>query len=127
MTMPMPPSFDSLLIVVPAYNEEAAVGGVVRAIHAAMPGTPVLVIDDCSTDATQAAAREAGAHLFSQTDCNVYANGPFVALHASQDGSVELDTGKPGEIRDALSDQVVGRGPILSLPLLRGETRVLKY
>jgi beta-galactosidase len=73
------------------------------------------------------AAREAGVHLFSQTDCNVYANGSFLALHASRDGNVELDTGKPGEIRDALSDQVVGHGPILSLPLLRGETRVLKY
>jgi glycosyltransferase involved in cell wall biosynthesis len=64
--MPMPmPSFDSLLIIVPAYNEEAAVGGVVRAIHAAMPGTPVLVIDDCSMDATQAAAREAGARVLA--------------------------------------------------------------
>jgi beta-galactosidase len=73
------------------------------------------------------AAREAGAHLFTQTDCNVYANGSFVALHASQDGSVELDTGKPGEIRDVLNDQVIGHGPVLSLPLLRGETRVLKY
>jgi len=52
---------DSLLIIVPAYNEEAAVGGVVRAIHAAMPGIPVLVIDDSSADATQAVAREAGA------------------------------------------------------------------
>jgi hypothetical protein len=73
------------------------------------------------------AARASGAHLFTQTDCNVYANGSFVALHASQDGSVELDTGRPGEIRDALSDEVVGRGPVLSLPLQRGETRVLKY
>ena len=73
------------------------------------------------------AAREAGARLFTQTDCNVYANGSFVALHASKDGAVELDTGKTGEIRDALSDEVVGRGPVLSLPLLRGETRVLKY
>lgn len=54
---------DSLLVIVPAYNEEAAVGGVVRAIHAVMPGTPVLVIDDCSTDATQPAAREAGARV----------------------------------------------------------------
>jgi len=58
-----PTSFDSLLIIVPAYNEEAAVGGVVRAIHAVMPGTPVLVIDDSSMDATQAVAREAGAQV----------------------------------------------------------------
>jgi glycosyltransferase involved in cell wall biosynthesis len=54
---------DSLLIIVPAYNEEAAVGGVVRSIHAAMPGVPVLVIDDCSLDATQAVSREAGARV----------------------------------------------------------------
>ena len=52
-----------LLIIVPAYNEEAAVGRVVRSIHAVMPGTPVLVIDDCSIDATQAVARAAGAQL----------------------------------------------------------------
>jgi glycosyltransferase involved in cell wall biosynthesis len=54
---------ESLLVIVPAYNEEAAVGGVVRAIRAVMPGTPVLVIDDCSLDATQAVAREAGARV----------------------------------------------------------------
>jgi glycosyltransferase involved in cell wall biosynthesis len=56
---------NSLLIIVPAYNEEGAVGGVVRAIHAAMPGTPVLVIDDCSMDATQAVARGAGARVLA--------------------------------------------------------------
>jgi glycosyltransferase involved in cell wall biosynthesis len=55
---------DSLLVIVPAYNEEAAVGGVVRAIHAAMPKTPVLVIDDCSTDATQ--IHIASAHTDAQ-------------------------------------------------------------
>jgi len=54
---------DSLLIIVPAYNEEAAVGGVVRAIHTVMPQTPVLVIDDCSTDATIQVARESGARV----------------------------------------------------------------
>jgi glycosyltransferase involved in cell wall biosynthesis len=60
----MPPSRkDSLLVIVPAYNEEGAVAGVVRAIHSIMPGTPVLVIDDCSTDATQQVARAAGADV----------------------------------------------------------------
>ncbi|MGD0362789.1 MAG: glycosyltransferase family 2 protein [Bryobacteraceae bacterium] len=62
--MPTPPaSSDTLLVIVPAFNEEAAVGDVVRAIHAAVPGTPVLVIDDCSTDATQGVARQAGAQV----------------------------------------------------------------
>lgn len=54
---------ESLLIIVPAYNEEEAVGDVVRAIHAAAPGVPVLVIDDCSADATITAARLAGAEI----------------------------------------------------------------
>jgi glycosyltransferase involved in cell wall biosynthesis len=56
---------DSLLIIVPALNEEAAVGGVVRAIHETMPGVPVLVIDDCSADATISAARLAGAEILA--------------------------------------------------------------
>jgi glycosyltransferase involved in cell wall biosynthesis len=54
-----------LLIIVPAYNEEAAVASVVRSIHEAMPGVPVLVIDDCSTDATVAVARTAGAEVLA--------------------------------------------------------------
>ncbi len=62
-TMPTPADSDSLLVIVPAYNEEGAVGGVVRAIHAAIPGTAVLVIDDCSIDATHAVARAAGAQV----------------------------------------------------------------
>jgi glycosyltransferase involved in cell wall biosynthesis len=56
---------DSLLIIVPALNEEAAVGGVVRAIRDAMPGAPVLVIDDCSADGTISAARDAGAEILA--------------------------------------------------------------
>jgi glycosyltransferase involved in cell wall biosynthesis len=58
-----PAGKDSLLVIVPAYNEEAAVGNVVRAIRAVMPGTPVLVIDDCSLDTTQQVARQAGADV----------------------------------------------------------------
>src|SRR5437870_13794773 len=54
---------DSLLIIVPALNEEAAVGEVVRAIRATVPGVPVLVIDDCSADGTIVAARAAGAEV----------------------------------------------------------------
>jgi glycosyltransferase involved in cell wall biosynthesis len=56
---------DALLIIVPAFNEEAAVGDVVRAIHTHVPGVPVLVIDDCSRDATVNVARQAGADVLS--------------------------------------------------------------
>lgn len=55
----------SLLVIVPAFNEEQAVGQVVREIRAAWPGIPVLVIDDCSKDGTAGIAREAGAAVLS--------------------------------------------------------------
>ncbi len=71
------------------------------------------------------AARRAGVHLITQTDCNVQANGPFLMLHSAQDGSLELDAGVSGTIRDLFTRQIVGDGPKITLPLRRGETRIL--
>jgi glycosyltransferase involved in cell wall biosynthesis len=53
----------SCLAVVPAYNEAATVGHVVRALHAKTPQLDVVVIDDGSTDATGQHAEEAGARV----------------------------------------------------------------
>jgi glycosyltransferase involved in cell wall biosynthesis len=58
-----PEGRDSLLVLVPAFNEQGAVGDVVRAVQEAVPGGPVLVVDDCSTDATVNVARAAGAEV----------------------------------------------------------------
>jgi hypothetical protein len=69
--------------------------------------------------------RQAGVHLFTAADCNVYANGPYLVLHASQDGPLEIDVGGAGAVKDLLSGQPVGRGPKFSLPLTKGQTRVL--
>lgn len=57
----MPRSFRDVLIVMPAFNEEEAVGDVVREVFAAVPGAGCLVVDDGSRDATAAAAAAAGA------------------------------------------------------------------
>jgi hypothetical protein len=54
-----------LLVLIPAYNEEGAIGGVVNEVRAVMPGVPVLVVDDCSGDATIHIARAAGARVLS--------------------------------------------------------------
>jgi hypothetical protein len=54
---------DSLLVIVPALNEEAAIGSVVSSVRQHVPGVPVLVIDDCSSDGTIQAARAAGAEI----------------------------------------------------------------
>ncbi len=61
--MIQPTGPDSLLVIVPALNEEGAIGAVVRSIRHHVPGAPVLVIDDCSSDGTIAAARAAGADV----------------------------------------------------------------
>ena len=47
--------------IVPAYGEEAAIGGVVREIRGFDPGMDVVVVDDGSPDATAAKAAAAGA------------------------------------------------------------------
>lgn len=47
-------------ILLPAYNEEAAIGAVLAEIRA-HAGYPVIVIDDCSSDATRRVAAAGGA------------------------------------------------------------------
>ena len=54
-----------LLVLIPAYNEEGAVGSVVAEVRGVTPGTPVLVVDDCSKDATIYRARKAGARVLT--------------------------------------------------------------
>ena len=55
----------SLLVIVPTLNEEGAIALVVRDVHLHLPGVPVLVIDDCSTDGTINVARSAGAEILA--------------------------------------------------------------
>jgi hypothetical protein len=71
------------------------------------------------------AANKAGVHLFTNTDCNVYANGPYVLLHASQDGPLQVDTGHRGPVVDLLSGEPLGQGPKVTLDMQLGETRLL--
>lgn len=54
-----------VLVVIPALNEEDSVGGVVEAVTAAVPDARCLVIDDGSSDATAARARQAGAAVIA--------------------------------------------------------------
>jgi glycosyltransferase involved in cell wall biosynthesis len=53
----------SLLVVIPAFNEEGAIARVVTDVRRHMPETAVLVIDDGSRDGTVTAARAAGAEV----------------------------------------------------------------
>lgn len=61
-----PPGAGSLLALIPAYNEAATVGTIVGQVRR-LWGCPVVVIDDCSSDATTQVARAAGATVLPLT------------------------------------------------------------
>jgi glycosyltransferase involved in cell wall biosynthesis len=50
-----------IVAIVPAWNEAAAIGGVVEEIHAFDPAIHVVVVDDASDDKTSAVAQRHGA------------------------------------------------------------------
>ncbi len=89
-----------------------------------------------TSELLRAAAREAGVHLFTETDCIVYSRDSFVVLHASKDGPISLALHarprQPGHeaswrVTDALTREPVGRGPKVHLSMKRGDTRILRY
>ncbi|HKD24206.1 MAG TPA: glycosyltransferase family 2 protein [Rhizomicrobium sp.] len=56
-----------IAVLIPCYNEEAAIGTVVRDFRAALPDATIYVYDNNSKDATSARAAEAGAVVRSET------------------------------------------------------------
>ena len=55
---------NTVAAIIPARNEEATVGNIVRRVLASSD-CDVVVVDDASSDGTAAAARQAGAHVIS--------------------------------------------------------------
>lgn len=55
----------SVLVVIPALNEEESVADVVRDVSTALPGARCLVVDDGSIDKTGRRASEAGAEVLT--------------------------------------------------------------
>jgi glycosyltransferase involved in cell wall biosynthesis len=100
-----PPASPRKLAIVPAYNESATVGGVVRAIRAGAPGTDVLVIDDGSTDDSAGVAASEDAivlrHPFNLGIGGAVQTGFIYALEHDYDYMVQVDGDgqhDPGEI-----------------------------
>ncbi len=57
-----------ILVLIPAFNEETSVAGVIAGVQASVAGVhdvEIVVVDDGSTDATAARARDAGATVLS--------------------------------------------------------------
>src|SRR5262244_2317345 len=59
----MTPTSMRVAVLVPCYNEEAAVASVVAGFRKALPAAGIYVYDNNSRDRTAAVAREAGAEV----------------------------------------------------------------
>ncbi len=66
------------LIIIPAYNEEAALPSLLAEIRQAAPGAAIAVINDCSLDHTASVARRNGA-LVLDLPCNLGVGGAIQA------------------------------------------------
>ncbi len=66
------------LVIIPAYNEEAALPGLLAEVRAALPGTDIAVINDCSHDHTAGVARQHGAVVLD-LPCNLGVGGAVQA------------------------------------------------
>ncbi|MDR0869918.1 MAG: hypothetical protein LBN39_03915 [Planctomycetaceae bacterium] len=71
------------------------------------------------------AARKAKVHLFTEQDCNVYANGNAVVLHGAADSGIDVHFKQSGKIVDLLSDKTLGNDSKITVPLKLGETKII--
>ena len=102
-----------IAVLLPCYNEEAAVGATVAAFRAALPDAAIYVYDNNSADRTAEAARKAGAivrterqqgkghvvrRMFADVDADVY---------VMADGDLTYDaTAAPGLVAMLLDEQL---------------------
>lgn len=100
-------------VVIPAFNEERTVAGVVRAVIGHPLVNEIIVVDDGSTDETAARARAAGARVI-ELPSNVGKAGAMDAgvRHASRDVILFLDADCEGFTHDVISR--------IALPVVEG-------
>ncbi len=108
------------LAVVPAYNEVATIGPVVRALGEQAPGFDVLVVDDGSTDATGSVARSAGGRVlrmpFNLGIGGAVQAGFTFALEQGYEYMVQVDgDGQHDPAEIAKLEQAMGADPTLDM------------
>lgn len=112
-----------ILVIIPAYNEEATIASVIGQIRAAAPESDILVVDDGSRDATCACVRETGKAILLALPFNLgiggamqtgykYAarNGYDIAVQCDADGQhpAEEIQRLVARIEDGTADVIIG-------------------
>ena len=111
-----------VLVVIPAYNEAESLPGLIRELHVTYPAFDVLVVNDGSTDDTEAALSKLPARVIS-LPCNLGVGGAvqtafMLAFEEEYDIAIQVDGDgqhPPGEIpkllaamEDCGADMVLG-------------------
>jgi len=135
-----------IAVLIPCFNEEPAIGGVVDGFRAALPGAAIYVYDNNSTDRTIEVARDRGAHvrretrqgkgnvvrrMFADIDADIYvlvdgdgtydaASAPVLVKRLIDDG---LDMVSAS--REQVSADAYRRGHVMGNRLLTGLTALL--
>ena len=112
----MTPSSIRVAVLVPCFNEEAAVATVVADFRKALPSAEIFVYDNNSTDRTIAVARAAGAQVRSERRQGKVVRRMFADIDADiyvlVDGDATYDAASAPRLIDALLserlDMVVG-------------------
>jgi hypothetical protein len=109
-----------ILIIIPAYNEEATVGAVIDDVHKAVAEATVLVVDDGSLDKTSAVAKKHGArlltHIFNMGIGATVQTGYKYALKHDYDIAVQVDGDgqhPPEQIKQLLTPILEGRANVV--------------
>jgi glycosyltransferase involved in cell wall biosynthesis len=67
-----------MIVLIPAYNEEANILPLLEEVGAELPGVPVCVVNDCSTDGTARLLEKADCHCLN-LPCNLGVGGAMQA------------------------------------------------
>jgi hypothetical protein len=117
------PAGERVVVVLPAHNEAANVGTVLRQIPEKVDGHPVvsLVVDDASEDSTGDVAREAGA-LVARLPIR---RGGGQAVRVGYELGLQLDAAVVASL-DADGQHDPNELPLLVEPILRGEADMVQ-
>ncbi|HWE07534.1 MAG TPA: glycosyltransferase family 2 protein [Rhizomicrobium sp.] len=135
-----------IAVLVPCYNEEAAIGAVVRDFRAALPTAEIYVYDNASRDQTSQHARDAGAivrhetrrgkgnvvrRMFADVEADIYvlvdgddtydASAAPMLVRTLSEGGYDIVSGR----RVAVGEHAYRTGHVLGNRLLTGLTALM--